>query len=339
MKRAPALILLFALSPFVRAEEPAKKADEVPAAQSTEAESVSAEPAADAASVAAPADEKAPEAVAEPAPASEPAAAAVPAAPASPSQTHKVVKGDTLWALAGAYLKNPFLWPKILDANREKIQNPRLIFPNQEFVIPSVEAADALAAAPAEPAAVEAAPAPAPAPEPETKVPAPAAKPAEAAPAAPIEAVKPPEEPAADVSEEVDDKTQDEREAKKKKTMAVPGAGFMGGVADAFLADENWEYDGYILRDRDQRMMISQGDVVFLNIGAASGVKPKMVADLYRVGKKVKDPYLKKKTGRMVKRVGSVMVTGEITDEGCTAVVTNSLEPIRIGDIVKFATR
>ena len=113
----------------------------------------------------------------------------------------------------------------------------------------------------------------------------------------------------------------------------------MGGMADSFLADENWEYDGYVLRDRDQRLMISQGDVVFLNIGAASGVKPKMVANVYRVGKKVKDPYLKKKTGRMVKRVGAVIVTGQITDEGCTAVVTNSLEPIRIGDIVKFVPR
>jgi hypothetical protein len=274
--------------------------------------------------------------------------------------SHKVVRGDTLWGLAGTYLRDPFLWSKIYEANRNLIQDPHWIYPNQEFVIPSVEAAASMASA--EPTTVPEDPAPVAASEP-----VPAAEPAPAAPVVEAEAV-PVEAPAAEapasiaaedmdvesapekkmvgVAEDLvveapleDDLTKDANEAKKKRTMAVPGAGFMGGTADSFIADENWEYDGYVLRDRDQRMMISQGDVVYLNIGAASGVKPKMVANIYRVGKKVRDPYLKKKSGRMVKRVGSVMVTGAVTEEGCTAVVTNSLEPIRIGDIVKFAAR
>jgi hypothetical protein len=46
---------------------------------------------------------------------------------------------------------------------------------------------------------------------------------------------------------------------------------------------------------------------------------------------------LKKYTGKMLKRVGTVMVTSQVNDEGCTAVITNSLEPIRVGDLVKFA--
>jgi LysM repeat protein len=266
--------------------------------------------------------------------------------------SHRVVKGDTLWDLAGSYLKNPYLWPKIVEANKGRIENPDLIFPDQDFIIPSVEAAENMAAAPvpetpaetpAETSAVSPEVVPeavAAVPEPESDVKAPdQAEDMDAAPAPAKKKVESVEEMAEAAPELGADETSDEREAKRKNKQAVPGAGFMGGMADSFVADENWEYDGYVLRDRDQRMMISQGDVVFLNIGAASGVKPKMSAHVYRVGKRVQDPFLKKKTGRMVKRVGTVIVTGQITEEGCTAVVTNSLEPIRVGDIVKFASR
>ncbi len=376
MKRIPVLAFLLALAPFSWAEEIVKEAEVVPSAEATDVVSENAAdltpPATSETSTVTPVGaEAAAQSTVTPV-VSDPAGTspAVPASetegtpavvPAGTEASHKVVKGDTLWGLAGSYLKNPFLWPQIYDANRDKIENPRLIFPNQEFLIPTVEAAAALppspvvetpAEAPAvaqepvsEPVVAEPMTEPVSAPvaesvaEPETSGDVPAEAVAEDMDAAGTPSkkmIEPTEDMIVEAPADEDDKTQDEREAKKKRTMAVPGAGFMGGTADSFLADENWEYDGYVLRDRDQRMMISQGDVVFLNIGAASGVKPKMLANVYRVGKKVKDPYLKKKAGRMIKRVGTVIVTGQITDEGCTAVVTNSLEPIRIGDIVKF---
>lgn len=260
---------------------------------------------------------------------------------------HKVVKGDTLWDLAGSYMRNPFLWTKIYEANRDQIPNPDLIYPEQEFVIPSVDAAAALeAATPAEAPPAE---------EPAAAVPAPVESPA--APVAEIPTEEPVEESAstasaedAELPPEPEPKTvaqpepsQDLAEAnattKKKYGLTFAGAGFMGGMADTFIADENWEYDGYIIRDRDLKMMISQGDMVYLNIGTSAGVKSKMTAQVFRVGRKVKDPYLKKQSGRLVKRVGSVLVTGHVSEEGCTAVVTNSLEPIRVGDIVKFMAR
>lgn len=348
MKRASVLALWLALAPLTWAEEAGEEVDFIPSTEMTEDDG--AEPMARTSPV-----EANPPASPVAAPVASPAAAPLTAAPmeesaGTPSETpadsapasHTVVRGDTLWGLAGAYLHDPFLWPKIFDANKDKIQNPRLIFPDQEFVLPTVEAAANLKSPPAPPGTLAAEEVPSTEPIAEVLAAAPSTD-TEVAVAAeevdPAEGVAPAEEISVDAPDDFDDKTMDEREAKKKKSLAVPGAGFMGGTADSFLADENWEYDGYVLRDRDQRLMISQGDVVFLNIGAASGVKPKMAANVYRVGKKVKDPYLKKKTGRMVKRVGSVVVTGQVTDEGCTAVVTNSLEPIRIGDIVKFVER
>lgn len=247
---------------------------------------------------------------------------------------HRVVTGDTLWDLAGSYLQDPFQWPKIYDANRSRITNPDLIYPDQELVIPSRDAAAAMDAPAETPAPVAEEPPPAAAPETATATdpePGPAAEPS-------VEDTAVIDEPAAPAVNEAEEITA-AVSAAKKKAVSAAGAGFMGGVADTFIADENWEYDGYIIRDRELKMMISQGDVVYLNVGASAGVKSKMVAHVFRVGRKVKDPYLKKPTGRLVKRVGTVVITGHISDEGCTAVVTNSLEPIRIGDIVKFLTR
>ena len=52
--------------------------------------------------------------------------------------SYKVVGGDTLWGISGRapIYANPFMWPLIYKANREKIRDPDLIYPNQEFSIP-----------------------------------------------------------------------------------------------------------------------------------------------------------------------------------------------------------
>lgn len=50
--------------------------------------------------------------------------------------THTVSRGDTLSAIAQHYYGKASLWPKIYDANRDKIKNPNLIYPGQVFVIP-----------------------------------------------------------------------------------------------------------------------------------------------------------------------------------------------------------
>jgi nucleoid-associated protein YgaU len=57
---------------------------------------------------------------------------------APPVISYKVVTGDCLWNIAKKkeHYGNGFAWPVIYKANREKIKNPDLIYPDQEFSIP-----------------------------------------------------------------------------------------------------------------------------------------------------------------------------------------------------------
>lgn len=51
---------------------------------------------------------------------------------------HTVVRGETLWALAERYYQDPFLWPRIWQANRVDVVDPDLILPDQVLVIPGL---------------------------------------------------------------------------------------------------------------------------------------------------------------------------------------------------------
>ncbi|HEY6003396.1 MAG TPA: LysM peptidoglycan-binding domain-containing protein, partial [Anaeromyxobacter sp.] len=62
------------------------------------------------------------------------AAAPAPAAAASPVV---VRRGDTLWALSASHLGDPLRWPRLHQANRDRIRDPDLIYPGQRLDLPA----------------------------------------------------------------------------------------------------------------------------------------------------------------------------------------------------------
>ncbi len=60
-------------------------------------------------------------------------------APAEGEVSHVVKKGDTLWDIAKAYLKDPFRWPEVFQRNTDVVENPHWIYPGEVIRIANGE--------------------------------------------------------------------------------------------------------------------------------------------------------------------------------------------------------
>jgi nucleoid-associated protein YgaU len=58
---------------------------------------------------------------------------------AAESEPYEVREGDTLWSIAELVLGDASLWPALYRANRDRIKDPREVYPGQRLTVPSIE--------------------------------------------------------------------------------------------------------------------------------------------------------------------------------------------------------
>ncbi len=210
-------------------------------------------------------------------------------------KVHIVAKGDTLWDISSLYLYDPFLWPQIWNVNRS-IENPHLIFPGQEVLIP--EGVVRTAPPPREARPVL------PAPPPET-APEPAPEPRQP------EAVAQPEP----LPEEV----------RQEMLLAMSTYGFI--VDDAEIGI------GTITSSEEKRLLISPGMKVYIETGADAPLTVERRYSIVRVFDKVQHPITKDEIGYLARVLGDVTVV-QSRGRLATAIVGDVYKDARIGDHV-----
>ncbi len=238
--------------------------------------------------------------------------------------THVVVEDNTLWDLSAQYYGDPYKWPVIFDANRDVVEDPHWIYPDEVLVIPGLDA----------PAVIQ-----------DVSVVTPVVTP-DVPPEVPQDTVEAPPS-VTHVSPGPDERTvfypvhvagqggilsRDDREY-----MAVPRSAVMSAP---WLEAEEGEprHSGSILGFSEGTEGRSYRETAHpyerLQVTLYEGVTPRL-GDEFQTFRLTRED---KGVGRVATPTGIVMVT-RIEGDGAVTVVTDEYDRLRLGDYVRRAPR
>ncbi|MGA2089838.1 MAG: hypothetical protein ABSH12_00030 [Endomicrobiales bacterium] len=103
--------------------------------------------------------------------------------------------------------------------------------------------------------------------------------------------------------------------------------------ADGFIASKDWTGDGIIVSEKEKKLMISDGDSVFVSLGSDK-VSPGTTCTIYRKMDKVINPDTGKNLGIEVRLIGTLEISDFTGKDSSAAKIINARESVEVGDIV-----
>jgi LysM repeat protein len=212
---------------------------------------------------------------------------------------YTIKQGDTLWDISSKFLKDPFLWPKLWQGN-PYITNPHWIYPGQSIRLSPLE--DLKKEEPKKVVVEE----------------------------------KPKEEKPKEVAGEAEVKKVEAPPIEKKVEVVAEAKPtfFQDAQSAGFLSDINFRGIGVILDSKEGKVLISQGDIVYL---AFKSSKPIMNGDKYtvfRASDVVRHPVTDQKIGRKYNITGYVQIIDQYGNF-FTARVIEAFDAIVKGDMIR----
>jgi hypothetical protein len=231
------------------------------------------------------------------------------------SRVHIIVKGDTLWDLAGSEFQNPYLWPQIWDVNRYILDShwiypgDPILLPAQPTVVTQIVPTEGQTGAP-----------PLSAPEP--------IAPAESPEATPDEGL----EEGLD-GEEMAQLTPAEPAPEPAAAHApAPAADFTDFHCTGEIRRDYRKSEVYIAQAEEPKVGLSVGDLVYLNAGReGSRVSPGDTFSVVAKGGEVFHPITDKWLGTYVRRLGLLKVLAAQDTTAIAEITYSCTDRIEVG--------
>ena len=274
-------------------------------------------------------------------------------------EVYIIQPGDTLWDLAQQFYHNPWLWPRLWEAN-PYIENPHLIYPGKPLAVPKIlpgpppQVMTQGAPAPVTATGVVSAGLPRPAtgvtvpppvetahmtpqggevatPAEETGVakPLPGEEEIPPAPSVQTETQTMPEETAT-MPEEIEEPTI--------QTIVIPQPPpihyFIRIGSEGFISKYELKSYGRIVGSDLEKVLYSQGDYLYINMGETAGTIKGDKFVVFEMQDPVYSPRYQRQIGYQVRVKGFLQVV-EVYKDTSKVLVTQSFDAIMVGDSIK----
>ncbi len=105
--------------------------------------------------------------------------------------------------------------------------------------------------------------------------------------------------------------------------------------SEGFVSPDEWEHMGTILSSEPPKILLSDGDIVYTNVGRADGVKSGDRFTVFRSSKPVTHPSSARRIGYKVAIFGEVEILDVLGEKMSTAKITNSYREITRGSRIR----